>query len=315
MPITSFDAEPHAARDRVTRRFRASDASGSPVEPGTVLEWADRIGRACATAWAGLPCLLVHVGEIRFLRPVEGEWVDAEARVVQTGRTTVQVLIRIASGAADGLAPAIATCFLIYVATDAAGDPAEVPAWEPSSIANLELGDRAGRRAEARSAVRAALRNADPLPVDAAGGVHAHLVTSEDLTSDRAVAGGRLLRWIHDGALAAGSVLTGAPMRATQAIGTQLAREFRPQAPVDVESRVAATGSGTVHVAVEVRTNDAGAPMPAIRGLISLVPVDPATRIPELVPSTPAQERLTAHALTLARILDEIDAIGEDEDW
>ena len=86
----------------VTLRFLAAptDAgySGS-VGGGRVLEWIDKAGYAAPSGWSGTYCVTAYVGNVRFTRPVEvGDLVEATARLVHTGRSSMHILVTVSLG-------------------------------------------------------------------------------------------------------------------------------------------------------------------------------------------------------------------------
>ena len=146
--------------DRITLRFLAapSDATvdGTSVQAGSVLEWIDKAGYACAVGWAGNSCVTAYVGNVNFDRPIApGELVEARARVIHTGRTSIQVSVTISSADARDAVFGLAThCILIFVSVDANGRPQKVPTWKPHDLTDLEFSDGA----EGRVAVFVQLR-------------------------------------------------------------------------------------------------------------------------------------------------------------
>jgi acyl-CoA hydrolase len=123
-------------RTTVTLRFLAAptDAGYSGyVSGGRVLEWIDKAGYACAGAWSGRYSVTAYVGNISFTRPVQvGDMVEVTARIVQTGRSSINILVSVRSGTIA--APALersTECLMIFVAMDADGRPTPVPTWIP----------------------------------------------------------------------------------------------------------------------------------------------------------------------------------------
>lgn len=150
---------PHA---ETTLRFLAAptDAgqSGS-VSAGRVLEWIDKAGYAAAARWSGGYTVTAYVGNVRFTRPVEvGDLVEARARVIVTGRTSMQVTVEVSSGppTTAELAPAT-QCLMIFVSVGEDGRPRPVPALEPGTTEERLLAEWAGRRSLVRDEVVAAM--------------------------------------------------------------------------------------------------------------------------------------------------------------
>lgn len=90
---------------------------------------------AAITAWRYARCEVVTAGaeEIAFLRPVRlGEVVKVEARVVCTGRTSIDIAVVVeAENVFTGESHEAARGYFTMVALGKDGKPAEVPRWEP----------------------------------------------------------------------------------------------------------------------------------------------------------------------------------------
>jgi acyl-CoA hydrolase len=80
----------------ITLRFLAAPTDAGHlgnVDGGRVLEWIDKAGYACAVGWSGTYSVTAYVGNVRFSQPVRvGHLVQATARLVNTGRSSMQVL-------------------------------------------------------------------------------------------------------------------------------------------------------------------------------------------------------------------------------
>jgi acyl-CoA hydrolase len=81
----------------VTLRFLASPtdvaSTGSDAVAGARgLEWIDKAAYACAVGWSGGYCVTAYVGNVNFTRPIHsGDMVEAHARVVHTGRSSMHI--------------------------------------------------------------------------------------------------------------------------------------------------------------------------------------------------------------------------------
>ena len=149
-------------RGTTTLRFLAPPSEGGvdgSIRAGHVLEWIDRAGFACAAAWSGSYCVTAYVGNVHFTRRIRiGDLVEAEARIISTGRTSMQVLVTVHTADPTVGEYARAThCLLVFVAMDADRQPRAVPEWRPSSLAELDLTDRGRQRVRARARIRAAM--------------------------------------------------------------------------------------------------------------------------------------------------------------
>jgi acyl-CoA hydrolase len=87
----------------ITLRFLAAPTDAGRlgnVDGGRVLERIDKAGYACAVGWSGTYSVTAYVGNVRFSQPVRvGHLVQATARLVNTGRSSMQVLVTVESGA------------------------------------------------------------------------------------------------------------------------------------------------------------------------------------------------------------------------
>ncbi len=92
---------------------------------------------AAITAWRYARCDVVTAGaeEIAFIRPVRvGEVVKVEARVVCTGRTSIDMAVTVeAEDVFTGESCEAARGYFTMVALDKEGNPAEVPHWTPGT--------------------------------------------------------------------------------------------------------------------------------------------------------------------------------------
>ncbi|MFL0712001.1 MAG: acyl-CoA thioesterase [Microcella pacifica] len=250
--------------DRITLQFFAEpmDAAvgGQTVAAGSVLEWIDKAGYACAVGWSASYCVTAYVGNVHFTRPIApGDLVQAHARIVHTGRTSMQVLVVVEAASPRTREFSIAThCILVFVAVDEHGSSTAVPTWSPST--DLERAAQAS--AEQRIALRRTIREA----------MHAQHYTDEGtaprtvfrfLASPTAVNwggnahGGTVMRWIDEAAFACAAGWSSEHAVAVYSGGIQFARPVAIGDLVEVEARLIHTGERSMHIAVHVR---AGSP-------------------------------------------------------
>jgi len=106
---------------------------GGKVHGGMVMKWIDQVAYACAAGWSGLYCVTVSVGTIRFRHPIlVGHQVELIARIVHTGTTSMHVLVQVNSfDSKGGEKRETNHCIISFVALNADGQPAAVPAWTP----------------------------------------------------------------------------------------------------------------------------------------------------------------------------------------
>jgi acyl-CoA hydrolase len=142
----------------LTLRFLAEPTDvnfGGKVHGGAVMKWIDQAGYACAAGWSGQYCVTVYVGGIRFYRPVLiGHLVEVRARIIYTGTTSMHLAVDVRSRdpKAEG-ADATTHCVIVFVAVDAAGEPAPVPAWTPATDEDVELERYAKKLMELRKGI------------------------------------------------------------------------------------------------------------------------------------------------------------------
>lgn len=253
--------------DRITLRFLATPADeavgGQTVSAGSMLEWIDKAGYACAVGWSGGYCVTAYVGNVRFRRPIAaGDLIEAHARIIHTGRTSMQVLVEIETADVETRVYTPATdCLLVFVAVDAAGTPREVPAWEPQTDDDRRLNANAEGRLAARRTIRDAMlaqRYSDagtaprttfrflaaPAVVNYGGNAH----------------GGTVMRWIEEAAFACAASWSSTDAVAVYSGGIHFFRPIRIGHLVEVDARLIHTSPHSMHVAVHVRSGPPTAP-------------------------------------------------------
>lgn len=145
--------------DRVTLRFLATPADnvvgGEFIAVGSVMEWIDRAGYACAVGWAGTYAVTAYIGNVRHRRPIPaGSLIEVHARIVTTGRTSMHVVVTVsAADAGDGAYRPATSCILVFVAKDVAGRSVPVRSWAPKTRSDLKLARAAAERIPVRSEI------------------------------------------------------------------------------------------------------------------------------------------------------------------
>jgi acyl-CoA hydrolase len=122
----------------ITLRFLAEPTDvnfGGKMFGGSVMKWIDLAGYACATGWSGRYCVTAYVGGIQFEHPISiGSLVEARARLLLTGRTSMHIAVTIYSRMPTEETSARTThCLMVFVAIDELGRPTQVPSWQPVS--------------------------------------------------------------------------------------------------------------------------------------------------------------------------------------
>ncbi|NUO91817.1 MAG: acyl-CoA thioesterase [Dermatophilaceae bacterium] len=304
----------------ITLRFLAAptDAGYSgTVGGGRVLEWIDKAGYAAAAGWSGTYSVTAYVGNVRFSRPVEvGDLVEATARVVHTGTTSMHILVTVAAGNPKDVDLQPTTdCIMVFVAVDENGKPTPVPQlvaedehdreWQESAVRRIalrsEIADAMAAQtySEAGTAPRVVLRFlAAPTDVNWGGKVH----------------GGIVMRWIDEAAHVLATQWTGSAANvAVYAGGVRFYRPLRIGHVVEVEARLLLTGTSSMHISVHVRSGDPATGELALttHSLIVFVPLDDDGNAVPARPWTPVSDEdvaLRDHALALVQMRNRVDA-------
>ncbi|WP_018691669.1 acyl-CoA thioesterase [Algicola sagamiensis] len=108
---------------------------GGKVHGGIVMKWIDQAAYACAAGWSRSYCVTVSVGAIKFGHPIlVGQVVELSAKVIHTGKTSMQILVTVKAGdPKSGALGYTNHCIITFVATDGQGNLIEVPKWEPKT--------------------------------------------------------------------------------------------------------------------------------------------------------------------------------------
>jgi uncharacterized protein (TIGR00369 family) len=125
---------------------------GGNVHGGIIMKWIDQTGYACACNWSKHYSVTVYVGGIRFFQPIKvGHMVQATAKVIYTGNSSMHILVNVYSKNLKLDTYKLTTrCIIIFVAMDEDGHPTPVPAWVPVTEEDKKLEVFAQKSAEAR---------------------------------------------------------------------------------------------------------------------------------------------------------------------
>ncbi|MDP4960212.1 MAG: acyl-CoA thioesterase [Mycobacterium sp.] len=125
------------------------------VHGGTLLKLLDQVAYSCASRYAGTYVVTLSVDRVLFRDAIRvGELVSFSARVNYTGRTSLEVGIRVdTENIRDGSRRHTNSSYFTMVAVDDAGEPVAVPPLIPAS-------DSERSRHAAAEARRAALSSA-----------------------------------------------------------------------------------------------------------------------------------------------------------
>jgi acyl-CoA hydrolase len=295
----------------VTLRFLAAPTdvgySGN-VSAGRVLEWIDKAGYAAAVGWGGTYCVTAYVGNVRFTRPVAvGHLVEATARLVHTGRSSMHILVSVNSGdPRHGALEPATECLMVFVAIDADRRSVAVPVWEPLDDADRERQASAVRRIALRAQIEEAMAaQTYSDPSTAPRTTLRFLAAPTDVNWGGNVHGGIVMRWIDEAAHVLATQWTGSPDNVAVFVGG--VRFYRPLHIghlVEVDARLLHTGTTSMHISVHVCSGDpaSGILEQTTHCLIVFVALDKeghATAAPSWQPESAADRALEEHALDL----------------
>jgi 4-hydroxybenzoyl-CoA thioesterase len=309
--VSTDDARPSARDDRVTLRFMSTPADnaegGRSVAAGSVMEWIDKAGYACAVGWAGAYCVTAYVGNVRHRRPIPpGSLVEVVARIVHTGRTSMHVVVTVSSAEVSEprYTPAT-TCILVFVAKDAQGSPTAVPQWQPSTRSDRKLAQLALDRMAPRDEIRRIMLGEEYSDASAAPRTTLRFLVPPDAVNWGGKAhGGTVMRWIDEAAYACSVAWAGsgaAPV-AVYSGGIHFLRPVRIGDLVELEARLIHTGPHSMHLTVQVWSADPRTPQErSLTTLCMTVFVVPgehgsAVPVPQWTPATAEDRRLEEHA-------------------
>lgn len=149
-----------AAQTSLSRIMTALDTNLlGTVHGGVIMKLVDEVAGAVAQRHSGGTAVTASMDEMAFLEPVHvGDLVHANGRVNWTGRTSMEVGVRVLAEPWNEVRPAVrvATAYLVFVAIDAEGRPRETPPVIPETVEDK----RRFAEAEIRRSHRLARREA-----------------------------------------------------------------------------------------------------------------------------------------------------------
>jgi 4-hydroxybenzoyl-CoA thioesterase len=303
-----------------TLRFLAAPTDAGylgSVSGGRVMEWIDRAGYACAVGWSGQYCVTAYVGNVHFTRPVAiGDLVEATARLVHTGRSSMHILVTVRSGSPRGreLEPAT-ECLMVFVAVGDGGRPTAVPELPAGDDEDLAQKQAAVRRIDLRAQISAAMAEQSYTAASTAPSVVLRfLAAPTDVNWGGKVHGGIVMRWIDEAAHVLVTEWTGdAANVAVYAGGVRFYQPLRIGDLVEVEARLIYTGRTSMHVSVHVRSGNPAALERHLttHSLIVFVALAPEGTAVEARPWEPTTEE-DVHLFEHARHLIELRAAADD---
>ncbi|WP_298266477.1 acyl-CoA thioesterase [Geobacter sp.] len=121
---------------------------GGSIFGGVLMSLMDKAAVIAAWRYARREVVTAGAEEISFIRPVRvGEVVKVCARVVNTGRTSIDLDVVVeAEDVQAGASAVAARGFFTMVSLDREGKPTEVPPWEPRTDEERRRRDEARER-------------------------------------------------------------------------------------------------------------------------------------------------------------------------
>lgn len=118
---------------------------------GQVLSWVDIAAGICAGRHARAVCVTASFDEVHFKLPIHhGDVVNISAVVTWTGRTSMEVRVRVDREQIDGQRQRALEAFATFVCVDASGQPQPIPPLELLTDAHRESHAKAAQRRERR---------------------------------------------------------------------------------------------------------------------------------------------------------------------
>lgn len=126
------------------------------VHGGTLLKYLDQVAYTCATRYARNYAVTLSVDQVVFRQPIHvGELVTFEASVNRTGRTSMEIGVRVTT---EDLVRQVVrhtnSCYFTMVAVSPDGRPVEVPPWQPRTAEERRRHQAAGRRRDLRREIQ-----------------------------------------------------------------------------------------------------------------------------------------------------------------
>src|ERR671921_2906519 len=151
------DADRHRLSMTILMTPDMSNFAGN-VHGGILLKYLDQVAYTCATRWARSYAVTLSVDQVVFREPIHvGELVTFDASVNRTGRTSMEVGVRVTTQ--DLVRQTVRhtnSCYFTMVALGPDGRPVPVPPWEPRTAEERRRHLAAERRTRLRRGSRRA---------------------------------------------------------------------------------------------------------------------------------------------------------------
>ncbi|MFY9263311.1 MAG: acyl-CoA thioesterase [Actinomycetaceae bacterium] len=248
--------------DSVTLRFLAAPMDVNThgyVDGGKILEWIDKAGYACAAGWSGRYAVTGYVGNIRFSSGIAaGNMVEVEARMVYTGRTSMQVVCTVSSYNPQKPERIVNTqCLLVFVAMDSEGRPTPVPEFVPYDDWSRIEHERALTLTGVRKEIEKAM--VDQVYTDATEACREtlrFLAAPTDVNWGGKVHGGYVMHWIMKAGQLVAERWSHGRAEAVYAGGFRFYRPILIGDLIEVDARMIYSSGSEMHVSVWVRSGD-----------------------------------------------------------
>ena len=145
------DGERHRLSMTILMTPDMSNFAGN-VHGGTLLKYLDQVAYTCATRYARNYAVTLSVDQVVFREPIHvGELVTFEASVNRTGRTSMEIGVRVTTQ--DLVAQTVRhtnSCYFTMAALGPDGRPVPVPPWQPRTAEARRRHSAAARRSQQR---------------------------------------------------------------------------------------------------------------------------------------------------------------------
>lgn len=260
-------------------------------------------------------CVTAYVGNIHFEAQIEvGRLVEVDARIISTGRTSMQVLVTVSEvDIKGGPVEQVVDCLLVFVAIDDEHKPHEVRQWMPETGLDRQLNKSALDRLAARQEIRDEMlaqtysdQGTTPRsklrflasPGDSNWGGKAH--------------GGTVMGWINEGAYSVAASWSSTNAIALYSGGIHFLKPIEIGSIVEIDSRLICVDGTHMHIATRVSSAPASNPQALTLTTVCMsIFVDPdhlgnAQPVKPLPLNSDEDFRLEAHARHLIEMRDRI---------
>ena len=143
--------DPHRLSMTILMTPDMSNFAGN-VHGGLLLKYLDQVAYTCATRYARAYAVTLSVDQVVFREPIHvGELVTFDASVNRTGRTSMEVGVRVTTqDLVNQTVRHTNSCYFTMVAIGPDGRPVPVPPWEPRTAEDRRRNLAAERRSQLR---------------------------------------------------------------------------------------------------------------------------------------------------------------------